>query len=142
MQDYEEAALRELENATAEHLGWLKRVNAALLFRTELNAVPVAIPRILEDWVDAPEVSMTIANERRQAFAALRSARRHLLRCGARLASLVAAGKGVDPAQYHAFMGGAECFARELRRLDNMLRQTMAETDPLTGVNNRLGGRA
>lgn len=137
--EYEEAALRDLESATAEHLSWVKRVNAALLFRTELSVAPAELPQVLKAWAEAPELSPSVAAERRQVFEALRRTRHEMLRQAARLAEATQGGAPIEPEQYHAFMGSAEGFARELRRLEQMLRQTMAETDPLTGVHNRLG---
>lgn len=135
----EAAALQELEAAAADHMSWLKRVHAALLFRDSVRTLPVEVPKVLQDWVAAPERSPTVAGERQEVYDRLRQARQRMNRRAMLLLERTARGDAVDSGDYDGFMSSVEEYARELRRLDTMLRQSMAETDPLTGVHNRLG---
>lgn len=137
----DEMALQQLETATVDHLKWLKGIHAALLFGEACDPRPVEIPVLLKQWVETPEVSPTIARERDAGYARLHWARQLMASRAAQLLQQAAQGPAVAPEDYHAFMAGVEAYGCSLHRLEAMLRQSLAETDPLTGVNNRLGMR-
>ncbi len=134
-----QSVLRDLEAAASEHLRWLEQVHAALLFGARPAPQPLALPDVLQRWVDAPEVSPQAVVERGTAVAELRQARQTMNRAAAAMVDRVGRGGTVAPAEYHAFMAAADAYGRALRHIEGLMRQAMAETDPLTGVHNRLG---
>ncbi len=137
----DELALQQLETTTVEHLKWLKRIHAALLFGEACDPHPAEIPALLQDWMEAAEVSPSIARERDEVYARLHWAWQLMASRAALLMERVARRAGAASEDYHAFMAGVEAYGCSLHRLESMLRQCLAETDPLTGVNNRLGMR-
>lgn len=128
------SALQALEEAAAEHLSWLKQVHAALIFGENTPPPPLPMPEVVRTWSEMPDVSPAQAQERQAACARLRTARRHM---NERAAALT--GRPMSPEGYHAFMTSAEAYGRELRRIEAMMHQAVAEIDPLTGVQNRRG---
>lgn len=128
--------LSALDRAAAEHLAWLRRLHEALLFGGRPGTPPPELPCLVRAWAQAPEASPAVAEERAEVLERLRRAHARMLHGAARLA---AEEEPRDAAAYHAFMVGAEEYGAALRAIDGLLRQVLAETDPLTGVGNRLG---
>lgn len=137
-QDHQ-AVLIALDRAAADHLAWLKRVHAALLFHDSRRPLPPELPCLINAWAQAPEVSPAVAEERSEALARLKLARHGMTQRAAALTDEASRGERPAPEDYEAFMAAVEQYGLALRAIETLLRQTLAETDPLTGVSNRLG---
>jgi len=133
------AVLDALDRGAADHLNWLKRVHAALLFGDTTPLPAPDPPDALLAWAEAPDLSPTVAEERLDAVLRLYGAHHDMRTKAARLMDGAARGEAVSPADYEAFMVAVEDYGHHTRLVDSLLRQTLAETDPLTGVGNRLG---
>lgn len=134
----QEEAIHELERAAAEHIAWLKSIHLALLAPGQPRQLPPSAPTLLSQWVAAAET----APERGDRQALVDELGQSCRRMHARAAQLFApesAPSPVDPARYLAFMGSVEDYGLHLRNAECLLRQALAETDPLTGVANRQG---
>lgn len=127
-----------MEKAAADHLSWLKRVHQCLFFSDKVKILPMPAAHGLSNWAAAAET----AEDRtvRQAFVEqLRQSRQTMNAQAAVLTSQVAEGRQVEHDDYDAFMAGVESYCQNLRHLECLLRQSLTETDPLTGVHNRQG---
>lgn len=127
--------LSALDRAAAEHLGWLRQVHEELLFGHRPEPKPPELPCLIRAWAQAPEISPVAAEERAEALGRLRQAHARMLHGAARLA----AAQAPHATDYRAFMAAVEDYGAALRAIDGLLHQLVAETDPLTGVSNRLG---
>ncbi|MGE5548363.1 MAG: diguanylate cyclase [Solirubrobacterales bacterium] len=124
-------ALRFLERAAVDHLGWLMRVHAALIFPYRAEAPPCSTDEAL------PEPCPDLTGE---ADLAPLWRCRSCMHAKARELLDAAQAKGrVDPADYHTFVMTVDNYGREARRIETHLRRLLIETDPLTGVHNRQG---
>ncbi|MGE5506339.1 MAG: GGDEF domain-containing protein [Actinomycetota bacterium] len=118
--------LKLLERAEVEHLAWLTRIHCALMFREGQSVMP-----------PAPVDPCAAAGPCRDQLMPLSRARAAML---AAAEGLLAGGGGVaDQGRYRAFMQAVDAHTREVHRAQALLRRTLVETDPLTGVHNRQG---
>ena len=119
--------LRLLERAAVEHLAWLMRVHAALMFpeRPGGGAAPPA-----PSPANCGDVEELQGLDRARGLMHARATE---------LLAASEAGYRPAPAAYRAFMAAVEAYAREARRAETHFRRVQMETDPLTGVANRLG---
>ncbi|HIJ63056.1 MAG TPA: diguanylate cyclase [Rhodospirillaceae bacterium] len=131
-----EEALCILDQVSADHLEWLKQVHRSLLFQ-DADPRPAADGRGVEDGL-AEKVSDR-TGDCHAALRRLKDARRDMEVTGRCLTGRAAEGLPVDPAGYMAFMNAVETYHAEGRRVELMLHQALAETDPLTGLRNRRG---
>lgn len=131
-----EEALHLLEEASLEHLDWLKRVHCSLLFNQDRRPALGCGPA-LEDGL-AKKVSDHFGDNS-TAFHRLKLSREHMEAMGRDLTARAARGEHVDPATYMAFMEAVQAYHGEGRAVELMLHQSLAETDPLTGLYNRRG---
>lgn len=124
--------LRLFERAATEHVAWLMRVHAALMFPGAPDMPPCAPDAPLsllaacacgEDDELGPLIGLRAAMHGR-ADHLIAKQRRH--------------GR-VDPADYQDFMAAVDAYSREARRVESHFRRLLVETDPLTGVHNRQG---
>jgi diguanylate cyclase len=116
--------LRALERAGVEHLTWLMRVHAALMF-PDTSCPPKCYGEPGGIYFDGEELQ---GLERARVAMHLHAGR-----------LLASAGQGVDPESYRAFMAAVDAFGREARRCETHFRRLLIETDPLTGLWNRQG---
>jgi diguanylate cyclase (GGDEF)-like protein len=130
-----EDALNALEEASAEHLAWLKQIHCALLFHGDTKP-PEAKCRP-EDGL-AAKVGDHFG-ENRAAFLRLKQARSQMETMARELTHRAGRGERLEPATYMAFMEAVEAYHSEARQVELLLHQSLAETDPLTGLHNRRG---
>ncbi len=131
-----EQALHLLEEASTEHLEWLKEIHCSLLFQGDERR-QACRSRAVEDGLaalvpDAP-------GDKHAAFKCFRDARQRMEEIAADLTKKAALGERLHQERYLAFMAAVETYNSEGRRLELMLHQALAETDPLTGLLNRRG---
>lgn len=131
-----EEALTILNQASSDHLEWLKQVHRSLLFQ-DGGASPAPYCRAVEDGL-AEKVHDRFG-DCHAALQRLKDARHDMELTGRSLTARAAQGLPVDPAVYMAFMNAVEAYHSEGRRVELMLHQALAETDPLTGLRNRRG---
>lgn len=131
-----EEALCILDQASADHLEWLKQVHRSLLFQ-DGDPEPAAYCHAVEDGL-AEKVDDRFG-DCHAALLRLKDARHDMELTGHNLTARAAEGLPVDPAGYMAFMNAVEAYHAEGRRVELMLHQALAETDPLTGLRNRRG---
>lgn len=146
-----EEALHLLDEASQEHLDWLTRVHCSLLFNRghgrnhgqDCGADPAPMAG---SCPGAPAVEEGLAEkvanqlgESRAAFFRLKRAREHMEAMGRDLTLRAERGEHVDPDTYMAFMEAVQAYHGEGRSVELMLHQSLAETDPLTGLYNRRG---
>lgn len=134
------AAIRDMEKAAAAHLAWLKRVHCALLFGKTAPLDLCPLPDSLAAWAEGRILDKCAPPcERHEALESLRRSHERLRRKVAALTAKASTGGMVGCDDYLRFMAGVEDYTAELRQFEAFLRQSLAETDPLTGVNNRQG---
>jgi diguanylate cyclase (GGDEF)-like protein len=131
-----QAVLAALDRSAADLLSWLKRVHAALLFGAGRPEPLPELPDLLRHWAGSSELPPTVADERRAAMDAVLGSRR-TVECQAIVLS--EGPRPISAAGYETFMAAVEGYSGRLRLLEALMRQSLAETDPLTGVSNRLG---
>ncbi len=131
-----EEALHILEEASADHLEWLKRIHCTLLFRGDERQMGGQCPAV-ENGL-AAKVS-DLFGERHAAFQRYMQTRQRMEAIGRRLTERARKGERLDPEAYMEFMTAVESYHSEGRRLELLLHQALAETDPLTGLLNRRG---
>jgi diguanylate cyclase len=131
-----EEALQLLDEASSEHLEWLKRIHCSLLFRGGERRPTTHCPAV-EDGLAA--MVKDTPGEKPAALARLKEARQHMEDVGRDLTEKAARGEPLHPDAYMAFMGAVEAYHAEGRHLELLLHQALAETDPLTGLLNRRG---
>ena len=135
-----EAAIRELEHAAAAHMEWLKRVHCSLLFHDNVRPLARPLPQAFTDWVEAGSIDkLAEGSVRQDALDKLRKARARMQAQAGVLTARAAAGEAISPDDYLSFMNSVEAYARQVRAIEQQLRQALVETDPLTGVRNRHG---
>lgn len=121
--------VRLFERAAIEHMAWLTRVHSALMFpgtpgcpsAAQLIAPAPCSPAQCEDFPSVLRLRAVMQEKAR------------------RLVEKVRRNGVVDPAEYRTFMNEVEAYWREFRRVEAHMRRVVAETDPLTGVQNRQG---
>lgn len=116
--------LRALERAGAEHLTWLMRVHAALMF-PGTSGPPKCCGEPAEECPECEELQ----GLERERVAMHVHARRLLGQSGG----------SIDPEAYQEFMAAVDSYGREARRCEAHFRRLLVETDPLTGLWNRQG---
>lgn len=134
----QEDAIQELETAAAEHLTWLKGVHLALLAPEQRRMPPGDALQLLSGWVAAAKTAAERA-DRQSLVDELRQSRQHMEDKATRLIGQTPQPDRIDPAGYLSFMSSVEDYCLHLRHAECLLRQSLAETDPLTGVANRQG---
>lgn len=124
--------LKVLERLSVEHLGWLMRVHAALIFPGRCPAPPIPPPlplrqlcHFLGDQADVIRPLACLCDLMRKEAEEV-------------LARADAEGR-VDQRAYEAFMDAVDSYVREARRIESQFHRQLAETDPLTGIHNRRG---
>lgn len=124
--------LRLFERAAAEHLAWLMRVHAALMFPGQ-GGMPPCGP-------EAPWPLLCLATcGQADELAPLVRLRAAMHGHAQELLGRRGAGLEVDPETYARFMAAVDAYGREARRTEGQFRRKLVETDPLTGVHNRQG---
>lgn len=131
-----EEALTILDQASADHLEWLKQVHRSLLFR-KADPQPAPNCQAVEDGL-AGKVTDRFG-DCHAALRRLKEARKDMELAGRSLTGRAVEGLSIDSAGYMAFMSAVEAYHTEGRRVELMLHQALAETDPLTGLRNRRG---
>ncbi|MBY0429586.1 MAG: diguanylate cyclase [Rhodospirillales bacterium] len=136
--DVNQQTIRDVGQAAMTHMAWLKSIHTALMFHEDVAAPPVEVPAILDEWVEAT-FSEKAVKDRQAAVARLRCATERMHDWASRLTTETRQGRIIERTGYMGFMTSVENFQRQLRALEALLRQSLAETDPLTGVSNRQG---
>ncbi|MBF0307799.1 MAG: diguanylate cyclase [Alphaproteobacteria bacterium] len=139
-QELDERVIQDLEQAATEHLAWLKRVHLALLFGDGVPEAPAALPATVETMARRGRGGGAGACANRQeALAKLCRLRRRMQDEAVHLSAKARGGEGLGADEYLSFMATVEAYDHQARLVGSMLRQALAETDPLTGVHNRQG---
>lgn len=124
--------LRLFERAATEHVAWLMRVHAALMFPGAPDVPPCA--------PDAPlSLLAACACGHSEELAPLLRLRAAMHAQADRMLDSLRHRRALSPEDYQAFMAAVDAYSREARRVETHFRRVLVETDPLTGVANRQG---